>query len=430
MAGNAELSVILKLKDEASAELKGFKDKLGTIGPVLKSVGIGILGVATAAIGAGVASVKSFADTGSAIYEMSQKTGISTEALSAYKYAAEQCGASLDTIGMGIKNTANFLQMVDQGSVSAIADLNALGISVDTLKGMSPEQIFDTLSSAIAGIPDPLQRSAIAVDIFGRSGTDLLPMLAEGEDGIAALKAEASDLGLVMTSEGAKSADDMGDALTRVQGAMQGAMNVIAEALIPALMPLIDAFVLLIKALPLKEIGQLISQLLPPLVKLFTDLLAAIPFDVWLKFVGAVLTPLLGIIKALLPALTPIITIFAELLELLTPVVEFIGKILEGVAKLAGGVLGKVFGGISSAIGGIGDFLGIGDGIVQNGQIITTDPADYIIATKTPQTLMGGGGTTINITVNGSVLSENQLIDVVRRGLYRDQAHNYSLGFA
>jgi len=427
----SELSILLKLRDEASAELGKVKENISGLGPVLKGAGIGILAIGAAAVGAGVASVKSFADTGDMLQKMAIKTGISTEALSGLKYAADLSGTSLETVGTAIKGTANFLQALSQDSAASAATMKTLGLSVEQLQGLSPEDTFNILSEAIADVENPLTRAAVAQDVFGRSGLELLPMLASGREGLQAMKDEAADLGLIFSQDAANSAAAFNDNLTKLQGAVQGLMNEVAAALMPALMPLIDAFVLLVKALPIKEIGKLIAELLPPLVDLFLQLLKAIPFDVLLKLVVTVLTPLLGIIKALLPALTPLIGIFAELMKLLTPVVEFIGKILEGVAKLVGGVLGTLFKGVGGVVSGISSLFGIHDGIVQNGQIITTDPADYIIATKTPGALMGGGGgSPIYITVQGSVVSENQLIDVVRRGLYRDQSRNYSLGLA
>ena len=110
MASQATLAVLLTLKDDLSSGLKNAAKEASGFGGVLKGLGVGIASVATAAVAAGVASVKSFADTGDALKEMAQKTGFSTESLSTLKYAAEQCGASLDTIGVAVRGVAGFMQ--------------------------------------------------------------------------------------------------------------------------------------------------------------------------------------------------------------------------------------------------------------------------------------------------------------------------------
>jgi hypothetical protein len=66
---------------------------------------------------------------------------------------------------------------------------------------------------------------------------------------------------------------------------------------------------------------------------------------------------------------------------------------------------------------GIANFLGINDGIVQNGKIITTHPDDYIVATKTPQTLGGGNGVTVN--VYGDVSGENLVEEISQKLMKR-----------
>jgi len=79
----------------------------------------------------------------------------------------------------------------------------------------------------------------VAQKIFGRAGTQLLPLLAQGVDGMAALKQEAHDLGIVFDQEAADKAANFNDALHRMKEALSGVKMAIAEELIPVLMPLI-----------------------------------------------------------------------------------------------------------------------------------------------------------------------------------------------
>ena len=92
----------------------------------------------------------------------------------------------------GIKRMSGFVEDAKDGLKTSTDALDKLGISVEDLQGLSPEESFRMLSSAIADLPDEVQKAALAQDVFGRSGTRLLPLLKEGSEGIAALRQEAT----------------------------------------------------------------------------------------------------------------------------------------------------------------------------------------------------------------------------------------------
>ena len=54
-----------------------------------------------------------------------------------------------------------------------------------SLQGLSPEQQFQLFANALAGVVDASTRAALAQDVFGRSGTQLLPLFTQGEQGMA-----------------------------------------------------------------------------------------------------------------------------------------------------------------------------------------------------------------------------------------------------
>src|SRR5690606_22999722 len=95
-------------------------------------------------------------------------------------------------------------------ATDALADLN---LTMRDLENLSPEAQFKLLAERLNGIDDPTRKAAIAMTIFGRSGTQLLPMLEGGTAALEAYEAHARRLGLVMSSEDAEAADAFGDAL-------------------------------------------------------------------------------------------------------------------------------------------------------------------------------------------------------------------------
>ena len=214
------------------------------IGPSLATAGKAFAGLGIAAAGAvaalGVKSVMSFAAAGDEIHKMALRTGFSTEELSRLRFAAEQSGADLGQLEKATRRMAGVILDADKGLSTATDTLDLLGVSLSDLQAMTPEQQFAALTTALAGVEDASRRAALAEDLFGRSGAALLPLVAEGADGIAALKAEAEALGVVYSQEAAQSAADFADAQNRVMTALRGVALDIGAKLAPVLVRLMD----------------------------------------------------------------------------------------------------------------------------------------------------------------------------------------------
>jgi hypothetical protein len=208
-------------------ESKSWQDQFKDVGKVMAGAGATI----TAALGL---ATKSFVKTGSELNDLSLKTGISAKALAGLKYAAEQSGGSLNSIETAVRSLGNIMSDAGDDMETAQRSLNKLGLSVASLQGLNPEQQFLKIANAIAQIPDPMMRSALAVDLFGRSGTDMLPMLSEGAAGLQRMM-EAGVKLTGWTDEGAESADTLGDSFGTLKTASSGLFNVIGESLAPAL---------------------------------------------------------------------------------------------------------------------------------------------------------------------------------------------------
>ena len=176
---------------------------------------------------------KKTADAGDAIQKMALRTGLSTEALSEYKHAAELSGTSLESLEKGVKRMQSTIYDAEQGLATASDALDALGVSSEELEGKSPEQQFEILSSALADVDDASRKAALAQEIFGRAGTEMLPMLAQGSEGIAEMRQEARDLGIVFDQEAADQAANFNDDLLRLQKGFAGIFQELGMKLIP-----------------------------------------------------------------------------------------------------------------------------------------------------------------------------------------------------
>ena len=244
MAGAQELSIILKAEDRASDVLGGIQNKIGGLSGAIqkhhKAIGMGMTAVGSAVVGAAALSIKSFAAMGDEVEKMAHRTGFSAEVLSELRHVADISGASLGSLEKGVRRMAKSLVDADRGLEASKRSFDALGLSTEKLMAMAPEEQFEAITMALAGVENQTLKSALAQEIFGRAGTELLPMLALGEEGIKKLRKEAHELGIVFSQESAATAAEFKDDLTRLQGSLKGVQASIAEALIPTLLPLIE----------------------------------------------------------------------------------------------------------------------------------------------------------------------------------------------
>jgi TP901 family phage tail tape measure protein len=208
----------------AEAKLKAFGSKVSALGQ-----SFGLLGSAITAPLLGAA--KLFADAGSELADMSARTGLSVEALSELKYAAEQTGSDLNAVEAGVRKMQKTLGAAAQGSDDAAAAFEVLGLSVNELMRMTPDRQFQAIARALAKVPNPALKSAAAMALFGKSGTALLPM-AEDMD---ALVGKARKLGLTMSRDDAEAADKLGDAMDTLSASAKKVAVTIGAALAPTL---------------------------------------------------------------------------------------------------------------------------------------------------------------------------------------------------
>lgn len=191
-------SALVKGLRAAQESLQGFGTRIAGIGAGLTALGSAIV----APIGAAIAHFMKF---GSELNDLSARTGVTAGGLAELKFAAEQSGASLEDVEVALKTMAK--------------------------KGLGTD--IDAQAARIAAIEDPAERAAEAIETFGKSGTKLLPMLAN----LKALRQEARDAGLVPSEEAVSVADALGDAFDKVRSQALAALFEIGAAVGPVLLP-------------------------------------------------------------------------------------------------------------------------------------------------------------------------------------------------
>lgn len=368
--------------DESSDKAESFHSKLSTgIGKAAKW-GTAIVGGATAATGALVKFAESSASTADNIDKMSQKIGISKQAYQELDFICSQSGTSVDTLQAGMKSLTAAMDGAASGTESNVEQFQKLGVSVTDANGnlRSQEEVMWETLSALQGMENQTEKARLATELFGRSGTELMPLLNGASGSIDEMKQQAHDLGLVLEDD----VIDSGVSLTDTLDQMKRAFGSIVTKLGAALMPILEQVAkYIIGAMPKIQslferlapiITQLFEGLLPPLMNLCETLLPVI-FDlletlipvvsnileallpVIIDLLNMLLPPLVQIIEMILPLLISLIEPLLPLLEpifaLLQPIIDLLMMILEPLIQLLNLILPPLIEAISFIIQGV-----------------------------------------------------------------------------
>ncbi len=187
-----------------------------------------------AAGAAAVGAVARFMQVGSALDDMSQRTGVAASELSTLGFAAKMTDTSLEAVQGSLVKMQRFMGDVSDGGAAAVATLSRLGMTTEQLNGLTPDQQFKAFAEAISKVEDPTLKMNLAMGVFGKSAAEILPLLNEGADGIEKFQKEAERLGLVMSDDMAASAAAAGDAIDTVMMAASAAAVKFGAALAPA----------------------------------------------------------------------------------------------------------------------------------------------------------------------------------------------------
>lgn len=182
---------------------------------------------------------------GSAYNDMAARTGVSVENLSALGHAAKLTGADTESLEKSLRQLTNNMLDTARGTGAARQTFKELNIGVQDARGnLRPTvDVMMQFADAIKGMTDETKQAAYASELFGaRTGTKLLPMLKQGSAGLREMMEEAKRLGITMSTEEAAAADELGDTMDRLTGAMEGVKRAIVIGVIPAITDIVKRF--------------------------------------------------------------------------------------------------------------------------------------------------------------------------------------------
>jgi hypothetical protein len=201
-------------------------------------------GAVSAAAGVVGAAIKGVANRLDELDETAQSVGVTTEALSALRYAASFAGVNAEQLDQALVKLNVRLTDAAAGGKESAAVFEALGIRVKNSSGqmLGTDEALAQIADRFASYRDGAEKTALAVEIFGKAGAKLVPFLNQGAAGIERLKAEAEKLGLVIGGSATRAASTFSDNLDRLNAHWEGMKVGIGNKVIPALNTMIEQF--------------------------------------------------------------------------------------------------------------------------------------------------------------------------------------------
>lgn len=322
----ATMEALLKIRADVQGEgqVNALGRAIGGLSNTARRVQGGLRGLAGAAgglsgalgalvpvvsVGGLAALAKNAIDAADDMNDLSQKTGVSVEQLSKFQQAANASGTSIEGVGAAMIKLNKGLAA---GGGPAAEALQALGLSATDASGKlkTTDQVMLEIADKFAKMPDGAQKTALAMQLFGKAGADMIPLLNGGRKSIEGLAA-------TMSGDFAKGADSLNDKLATLQGKLLQMGVAVGTALMPAL--------------------NVIADLILKLAEGF----AALPGPIQ-AIVGGVVA-LAAAFVILAPAISAIISIAGALAG------------LQLGATIAGwlGAVGPMVAGITAALGGL-----------------------------------------------------------------------------
>lgn len=338
--GLAQIDGLTRSLDKANNQASGLSGAFSKLGGMAKNAGIAIAGLGAAAVGGLAVLGKNAIDAADNLNDLSQRTGVGVETLSKFGAAAEDSGSSIDEVAKAMGKLSKGI--VDPASKVNEA-LRSIGVSSTDAQGKirSVDQVMLDIADKFSKLPDGAQKTALAMEIFGKSGANLIPMLNGGREAMSQYSA-------TITTEMAQAADKFNDAINMVMRELAGPFNQAITASLPYITQLAQ------------QLGAALPGAIAALVPVLTGFLGVLAqIGQWF----ATLTPqqqgfvagaaaLTVAFIALAPAITAIITVFTAL----GPLIAGIAAAIVGIPAVIAGWAGAI-GPLIAALGSLGPAL-------------------------------------------------------------------------
>ncbi|MHA1572384.1 MAG: phage tail tape measure protein, partial [Alphaproteobacteria bacterium] len=225
---------------EIGANTADLKNKLADARKSLKAFGARVakIGAGLTAAGAAIAaplvkSLTQFSSYGDQMAKAARRTGLSARSMAQFSHVAGLAGTSAEAFEISLRGMQRALYDASRGSAEVVDALESLGLTYDDLKRLSTEERFTLLADRLSKVADSSLKAGMAMKLFGRSGTQLIPLFDMGGDAIRKAREEADALGVTLGEKASQGSEELTDDIFRLKQSLLGLKIAIAEELLP-----------------------------------------------------------------------------------------------------------------------------------------------------------------------------------------------------
>lgn len=202
---------------------------------------LGALSVlAAAAGGALIEAFKSGLENTTQIQKLSEQVGLTTEEFSRLQLAARLTDVSTDSLENGLKHLSQTMALASAGNTEAINKFEALGVSMKLVNSGNVLAVFTALAERFSQFKDSATKTADAIDVMGRAGNELLPVLNLGKDGLENASEASDRLGNTLSGKVAEAAVEFKKKLTELEVVKESFTEHLMQAMLPGMDMLVN----------------------------------------------------------------------------------------------------------------------------------------------------------------------------------------------
>jgi hypothetical protein len=113
---------------------------------------------------------------GGRLRELSLQTDESAGNLMILQRAFQNAGAGAENVGTTLARMNRFIAEANNGGTKQVEVMGKLGLTMADLAGKTPTEQLKLLAERVSGLQNPSDRAAVSMDLFGRSGAELIPL--------------------------------------------------------------------------------------------------------------------------------------------------------------------------------------------------------------------------------------------------------------
>lgn len=231
------ISEMKKVAASAEKDLGKAGDEGSKLSRNMTKAGAAMIGAGAGLLAVGVAAADTATSLGREVMKLQRYTGLTAEEASKLAFAAKMSGVPVDSLATGL------------GKLSKAMEANSpafdkLGVSARDSNGKlrTMGDVLPDLAEKFKSMPNGPEKTATALQLFGRAGMDLMPFLNKGREGIKQLSDEAEKMGLVLSQDNIGAIKDHIASQRELNAAFDGVKTQIGLSMIPVLDTMTDAF--------------------------------------------------------------------------------------------------------------------------------------------------------------------------------------------